>query len=251
MAKVTKRVLRVVAIAMVPGALASVTLAAPAQAGTVSGSACAYRISLSLFGGPTTVRGCGQSIPPGDAASASPSVMLPPGGSNTPLTTVDIDGARAVYGPATVFGGRFIPNTDSQVPHSGMLMARTVGTTTVQSTALATNVGPQPFYARSVLAACQATASGTTIAVQLVDAVVVTSTWEFGIPRTSVNVPSNPPPNYTVPFTINNVGDRGRVVFNERILNPDGSTTVNAVHMYMEGPIAVGDMIIGQARCGR
>jgi len=132
-----------------------------------------------------------------------------------------------------------------------MLMARTGGTTTVQSTALATNVGPQQFYARSVLATCVAGRSGTTTAVQLVDAVVVTSTYSFGIPRTSVAIPTNPAPDYTVPFTIDNVGDHGRVVFNERIVNADGSTTVNAVHMYMEGPIAVGDMVISQARCGR
>ena len=37
-----------------------------------------------------------------------------------------------------------------------------------------------------------------------------------------------------MPFVISNVGDRGVVVFNERFENPDGSTTVNALHMYLE-----------------
>ncbi|HEX2048945.1 MAG TPA: hypothetical protein VHF27_14380 [Acidimicrobiales bacterium] len=244
-----KRAVRVVAMAMVAGAVASVTLAAPARAGTVSGAACAYRISLSLFGGPATVRGCGQTVPPGGPGSASPHVTLPPGGSAAPIVAFDPDGARGVYGPAVVFGGRF--QADGSVPPSGPLFAQTVGTTTVQSTALATFVGPQPFYARSVLASCTASARGSTFTTQLVDAVVVTSTDRFGNPTSSVPVPSTPPVGFTVPFVIDNVGDHGVVVFNERVANPDGSTTLNAVHMYMQGPIAVGDMVVGQVRCGR
>ena len=249
MAERMRRPVRAVAMVMAVAALASVTLAVPARAGTLSGAACAYRVSLSLFGGPTTVRGCGQTIPPGDAGSASPEVTLPPGGSLTPLVASDPDGARAVYGPAVLFGGRF--QFDGTVPPSGPLMAQTVGTTAVQSLAMATFVGPQPFYARSVLGACTATQSGKSFMVQLVDAFVVTSTDQHGYPTSTVAVPRVPPVNYTVPFTINNVGEQGRVVFNERIDNADGSTTVTAAHMYMHGPIAVGDMVIGQARCGR
>ena len=245
MANLTRRVVTAMAVV----ALASVTLAAPASAGTVSGSACAYRISLSLFGGPAGVRGCGQTIPPGDAGSASPFVTLPLGGSITPLVAFDADGARGVYGPAVVFGGRF--RADETVGPSGPLFAQTVGTTAVQSTALATDVGPQPFWARSVLATCTATAAMSTFNVQLNGAVVVTSTDQWGVPTGAVSVPRNPPVGFAVPFVINNVGDHGVVVFNERINNADGSTTLNAVHMYMQGPIAVGDMVIGQVRCGR
>ena len=102
-----------------------------------------------------------------------------------------------------------------------------------------------------MVGACTAGTWGETLTVQLVDAFVVTTTDFFGNPRTTVAVPRLPPVNYTVPFTINNVGDHGTVVFNERLDNADGSTTVNAVHMYLQGPIAIGDMVIGQARCGR
>jgi hypothetical protein len=251
MAKRTTRVMfRVVAMAVVAGALASVTLAVPARAGTLSGTACAYRVSVSIFGGPPSVRGCGQTTPPGSRESASPDVALPPGGSAVPLIAVDPDGARAAFGPAVIFGGRFQADGIT-VPPSGPLMAQTGGTTTVQSSALATLVGPQPFYARTVFAGCTATTTGRTFTVQLGNAVVVTSTDRFGNPRTAVAVPPDPPWGFTVPFVIDNFGDHGVVVFNERIGNPDGSTTVNAVHMYMQGPIAIGDMVIGQARCGR
>jgi hypothetical protein len=242
--------LRAVTMAAATGALALVGFAAPASAATLSGAACAYRSSVSVFGGPATVRGCGQRVPPGDAASASPEVTLPPGGSAAPLVAFDGDGARAAYGPAVLFGGRFLPGT-SDVPPSGALVAQTGGTTTVQSVAVATFVGPQPFYARSVLGACTATGSGKSFIVQLADAVVVTSTDPFGNPRTTVAVPAIPPVNDAVAFTIDNVGDHGTVVFNERIDNTDGSTTLNAVHMYLQGPIAIGDLVIGQVRCGR
>jgi hypothetical protein len=220
MTRRTRRGVRIVETLAAASALASVALAAPAHAGTPVG-----------------------------AASASPDVTLPPGGSARPLVAVDTDGARAVYDVPVLFGGRFLP--DQTVPPSGMLLAQTVGTTTVQSVALATLVGPQPFYARSVLAACTAGSGSRVFAVQLTDAVVVTSTDRFGNPRTSVPVPTTPLVNFTVPYTINNVNDHGVTVFNERIDNADGSTTVNAAHMYLQGPTAVGDMVIGQARCGR
>lgn len=243
-----KRPVRMVSMALVLAALAPVSLAAPARAATPIGSACAYRASVSLFGLPPSVRGCGQTIPPGNAGSASPEVTLPPGGSAAPIVAFDADGARGVVGPAVFFGGRF--SADHTAPSSGPLFAQTQGTTTVQSSALATFVGPQPFYARSVFAACVATARTEAFTVRLTDAFVVTSTDRFGNPTTTVAVPPNPPVGFTVPFVISNVGDRGVIVFNERVDNPDGSTTVNAVHMYMQGPVAIGDMVIGQARCG-
>jgi hypothetical protein len=101
-----------------------------------------------------------------------------------------------------------------------------------------------------VLATCTAGPAGKVMIAQLTDAVVVTSTDRFGNPRTSLSVPKTPPVNYTVPYIINNVNDHGVMVFNERIDNADGSTTLNAAHMYLQGPHAVGDMVIGQARCG-
>jgi hypothetical protein len=65
------------------------------------------------------------------------------------------------------------------------------------------------------------------------------------------DVPANPPVNYTKTGTIDHVGDSFRVVYNEQITAADGSITVNAVHMSLLGPTAVGDLVIAQSRCGR
>jgi hypothetical protein len=45
------------------------------------------------------------------------------------------------------------------------------------------------------------------------------------------------------------VGDRFRVVLNEQF-EEGGTITVNAMHLYLLGDIAVGDAIIGQSVCG-
>ncbi len=44
--------------------------------------------------------------------------------------------------------------------------------------------------------------------------------------------------------------DSFRVVFNERVTNSDGSITINAVHEYLLGPVAKGEVIVGQVVCG-
>lgn len=225
----------------------SVALSGPAQAGTIVGTACAYYTNVSLFGGPYSVRGCGQDAGQ-PATAASPSVTLPAGGSNSLISATDNDGAKAQYGPAIIFGGQYDANDN--VGPSGQLTANTTGTSMVQSWATASVVGPAPFHADFVRGYCTATTSGKTYTVQLTNAVVETSTDANGNPTSIVNVPSSPSAGYTVAYTINNVGDHGIIVFNERINNGDGSTTLNAVHMYMQGPIAYGEMVIGQARCG-
>jgi hypothetical protein len=240
------------AFAMLSMTAASLGLtAAPAHAGAAIGYACAYYTNVSLFGGPYSVRGCGQTIPPGDAGSASPSVTLPGGGSSTWVSAIDNDGAKGVYGPAVIFGGQYDANDN--VGPSGQLSAYAIGTlsTSAISQVQANVVGPAPFHADMVFARCTATtANAKSYLVTLSNAVVETSTDANGYPLTWVNVPSSPSVNYTVSYTLTNIGDHGIVVFNERINNGDGSTTLNAVHMYMQGPIAFGDMVIGQAKCG-
>ena len=237
------------AVAMTAGSLAFTV--SPAHAAAAIGSACAYYTNVGLFGGPSTVRGCGQTIPPGSAGSASPSVALPPNGSNSYLSATDNDGAMGTYGPAVIFGGQYDANDN--VGPSGPLSVSTIGSAQVPvvSTAQTGAVGPAPFHADSVLSRCTASTSNSkTFLVQLSSAVVETSTDANGYPLTWVNVPAMPSVNYTVAFTLDNIGDHGIVVFNERINNANGSTTLNAVHMYMQGPIAVGEMVIGQTVCG-
>ncbi len=66
-------------------------------------------------------------------------------------------------------------------------------------------------------------------------------------------VDANPAPNTTV-----NVGLVGiniaKIVFNEQISNPDGSLTVNALHLTLLGgvlgSIGTGDLVISSATCG-
>ncbi len=229
---------------------ASVGLAGPATAATgPTGSACGYRISVGLFGGAPTVRGCGQTIPPGTAASASPSVTLPPGGSGSVVTAVDRDGALAAYGPAVMFSGQEMgPNTD--VPPSGRLKVTVKGTTKVTAVASVLNVGHTTFIADAVKSKCTATATRHTMSATITNGVVATATDENGDPTARVAVPSSTPVNYTVHGEITNVGDSFKIVFNEHLDNGDGSYTANGAHMYLLGPTAVGDKIIAQSRCG-
>jgi hypothetical protein len=231
-------------------AAASVGLAGPATgAAGPTGSACGYHISVGLFGGPPTVRGCGQTIPPGTAASASPSVTLPPGGSGTAITAVDSNGALAAYGPAVMFSGKDTgPNTN--VPPSGRLKVTVKGTTTVTATSSVLDVGHTTFTADAVASKCTATATRHTLSATITNGVVATATDGNGDPTTRVAVPSPTPANYTVRGQISNVGDSFKIVFNEHLDNGDGSYTGNGAHMYLLGPTAVGDKIIAQSRCG-
>lgn len=236
-------------VAMITLGGALFAMAGPAEASTIVGYACAYKVNLSLFGGPYGTEGCPtQTSTYASANSLSPAVTLPSGGSSSLITSTDSDGAQATYGPAIIFGGQYDANDN--VPNSGQLSTTTTGISTVQSYVNTGAVGPAPFYANSVFSRCTASASLKTTQVVLSGAVVETSTDANGYPLTQVNVPNSPTPNYTVAFELNNVGDHGIVVFNEKITNGDGSITINAVHMYMQGPIALGDMVIGQATCG-
>ncbi len=133
----------------------------------------------------------------------------------------------------------------------------------MSSQARAKAVGPSPFwtgtpssdpasstvgYVRSSCTATSPTSKNGSVTIE--NGFVDTATDGDGNPTSRVAVPSNPPQNYQVPFTINSVGDHGVMVFNERIQNADGSLTVNGAHMYLQGPFALGDVIIAQVTCG-
>jgi hypothetical protein len=230
-----------------------------------------YLTDVSLFGGPSNLRGYGQTVdnPP----SASPSVECPAGGGTDSVT--DPDGARAVYGPAVIFGGRNAPeNTvdapsgpltssiDCQLGEGGHVTASTSVTLMPPGSTWVTpsgttqphlgGVGPGPFIADEVHSTCTANADGTWTA----SATIVNGTLdtrydaETQEPVATEFVPTNPGANYTREGTIDHVGDSYRIVFNEQSVNADGSVTVNAAHMYLLGPTAVGDMVIGSSTCG-
>lgn len=231
------------------------TTTAAGGGGSVSGAACGYFASVGLFGGPQNVRGCGQ--PSGaPATNASPSVTLPAAGSAEAITGSDPDGAMAEYGPAKIFSGQYPSNDPNAVaPPSGPLLVSTQGVpggTVTSSAEVGTprGVGPGPVIADAVRSTCSASASGvsgsTTITGGKLETKYDTSTQ---LATTTEDIPANPGVNFTRTGTLDHIGDSYRVVYNEQITEGD-SITVNAVHMFLLGPTAVGELVIGQSKCG-
>jgi hypothetical protein len=217
-----------------------------AAASTAKGGACGYYTKVGLFGGPPELRGCGQTIPPGEERSASPSVTLPPGGSGPAVTAAEEDGALAQYGPAVIFGGKPVPDANAPLPPCGPMAVSTKGKTSVTSTASVKDVGPGPFTADAVRSTCTSAASGPKGSTTITKGRVVTATDADGNPTKVESVPSRPPVNFTLKGQIP-TGDKFRVVFNEQKVKKDGSITVNAVHLYLLGPTAKGDVVIAQS----
>jgi len=233
------------------GATTGKAAAAPKKAPTTpkkpAGGACGYYSAVSLFGGPSERRGCGQSIPPGNAGSTSPSVELPAGGSAKAVTATDGNGALAQYGPAVLFGGQ-APEGSGASPPSGPMVVSTKGTTSVTSSASVKNVAAGPFAAAAVRSTCSASKSGVMASTAITRGLVVTATDAGGNPKATKAVPVAPSVNLTVKGTIA-TGDAFKLVFNEQKKSRDGTVTVVAVHLYLLGPLAVGDVIVAEAYC--
>jgi hypothetical protein len=217
-----------------------------AAAPAVSGGACGYYTNVGLFGGPPARRGCGQTIPPGDKMSASPSVTLPAGGTTTAVTATDTDGAFAQYGPAILLSGRPPADPNKPLPPTGALKVSTKGKLTINSTAEVKNVGAGPFNASAVKSTAKASKSAKSGTVKITKGDLVTATDADGNPTTTKTIPASPPVGYTLEGK-NAVGDRFKAVFNEQTVAADGTITVNAVHLYLLGPNAVGDVVVAQA----
>ena len=264
-----KATVATVAAAVVLGAFAAIVGAvgpAWAQAPALTGEAYGHYTSVSLFGGPASPVG------------PDPKVALPAGGSAQPVAATDADGATAQYGPARIFAGIWPPNVQ-QAPPSGPISVSTKGTPgptgSVTSTAdiglyptpiavacdndapgktsctAPGGFGPMPVTQGEQLhSTCTATPGGVTGSATFVKAQVAKSTDANGEPTDVENIPDRPPANYTKTGTITNVGDNWRIVYNEQTVDPDGTLTVNAIHMFLLGPIAIGEQILGHVRCG-
>jgi hypothetical protein len=234
---------------------------ADAAVTAVRGSACGYFTNVGLFGGPQDRRGCDQTS--GDSPTASPKVELPAGGSATVITANDPDGAKATYGPAAIFSGIW-PDSAASAPPSGPISVSTEGTPSggvvTSSADIVLNsppnaaspggIGPGPVQADEAHSTCTATETGVVGSARFVNGILYTSTDDTGAAATQEAIPESPPPNYTRSVRINHVGGHPTIVFNEQIVNPDGSLTVNGYHMYLFGPVAVGEQIVGQVTCG-
>ncbi len=200
----------------------------------VEGSAYGYHaFDFTLFGGAQ------QDVGP------TPIVELAPDASNSPQDATASEG-RVVYGPATVFtSGPITVRTEGSLGPTGF----------VTSSANVEDVnrgGSEVFDADNVASTCTASELGVTGSTTITNGTVRTHAQAADHPEGVVNVPTNPSPGHTVEghLHIGASQDNFRYVFNEQVMNPDGSITVNAVHAYFLGPTAVGELIIGQVVCG-
>lgn len=191
-------------------------------------------------------------------------MTLPAAGGN--VTQTDSNGAKADYGPATIFGGIQPANVTHPRRRRGPSRPRPRETTGPTGSASSSvdivlnnpanpaapgGFGPPPLEGQQLHVVCSASAGSTTGSTNIVNGTLTTSTEPTsGDPVNQEAIPANPPVNYTRSGVINNVGVVFTVVFNQQIINADGSLTVNAVHSYLFGPTAVGEEIIGQVTCG-
>ena len=103
---------------------------------------------------------------------------------------------------------------------------------------------------RSSTSECRADESGLTGSARFTKGILETHySKETQLAISQVEIPENPPPNWSAEGTLDHIGDNYRVVANEQII--EGNViTVRAAHMYLLGPIAVGESIVGQVTCG-
>lgn len=192
-----------------------------------------YFASVSLFGGPPNKTG------------PAPSVTLPAEGARTPITAVAPTG-KAQFGPAVL-----VQSGEQRLSTQGTLGPGGAVTSTASVTG--TKDGPTPLLFEKVTSTCTANGSelsgSTTLAGQLATSLYVAPDPREGDPKELVPFPPNPAPNTERTGEVNNIGDRYRVVYNEQIRD-GGVLTVNAVHLYLLGPVAVGDLVLAQSRCG-
>lgn len=95
------------------------------------------------------------------------------------------------------------------------------------------NLGPLDGTIGAVNATCDATQAGTTGSASIAN-----------LQLPGVSVPVNPAPNTTINLPLVSI------VFNEQIENPDGSLTVNAIHIRLNALVGTGDVILASATCG-
>ncbi len=223
--------------AMVVAAIAISAGQGPASADVtaVKGGAYGYFGNVSLFGGPHNTRG------------PAPEVTLPAGGSAVPVTASAPTGS-VVYGPAIIFSSGPITLSTQGTIGPG-------GTVTTTATIDTVNTSQQEvFTADSISSTCTASESGVSGSTLVTNGVLVLQdpnpdvSGEKG--EQIVNVPTNPAPNTTYSGTVANVNDNFEYLFNEQIVNPDGSITVYAAHLRLLGPTAIGDVFVGKVECG-
>lgn len=226
------------------GAISNISKSRPdgvnADVTAVKGSAYGYFCSATVFSFL-----CAPSGP-------TPTVMLAADASNSPQAASSAS-ATATAGPATIFtSDQLNVSTQGTLGPSG----------SVTSSANIANVGKsgnETFTASNVASTCSASDTGVTGSTTITGGMLQTDNGDDDPtnsipdhPPANVAIPSSPAPNTTYEGHVHsgNTTDNFRYVFNEQIVNPDGSLTVNAAHLYYLGPNVTGELIIGQSVCG-
>ena len=222
-------------VALVAGGLLGAGEPASAAVSAVKGSAYGYSANIQLFG---------TQQPP---AGPAPVATLASNASNSPQTASAATGSVA-YGPATFFSsGQLDVSTQGATGAAGSVTSSTniANVNTSQSEA---------FTATNVASSCNATGSGVSGSTTITGGTLETDSGDgtTAHPPVTVNVPANPTPNTTFEghVHVNGVIDTFTYVFNEQVVNADGSITVYAAHEYLHGPSATGDLFIGKSECG-
>jgi hypothetical protein len=215
-----------------------------------SSSADVTAVTGSAFGYKTNV-----TISLGGSSNVGPTqlVTLPPGGSATPITASRGPGGETA-GPAQLLSFTGI-NTSTQ----GTL-GPTGGVTSSATLNGLNGSMAEVLTASSLSSTCTTSAAGVnTGTTSVTGGVLQTDSGDDNAfnntpdhPRTTQPVPASPAPNTRIDghIHVGDTQDNFHYVFNEQIVNPDGSLTVNAAHQYFDGPIANGDMILGSSTCG-
>ncbi|HEX2191743.1 MAG TPA: hypothetical protein VHH09_00980 [Acidimicrobiales bacterium] len=222
---------------MVTVAAGSLALSGPSSADVVAtrGEAYGYFASVSLFGGPAMIRG------------PQPIVTLPPTGSAMPLTANQATGL-VQYGPAIIFSsGPITVSTQGTLGPGGSVTSSTDIQTINTSES-------EIFTADRLQSSCTASETGVSGSTTVTNGTIILQDPDpdvSGEPGEQiVSIPTNPAPNTTYNGTVANVNDNFQAIFNEQIVNPDGSITVYAYHLRLLGPTAVGDLFVGKSECG-
>ncbi|MGH9279386.1 MAG: choice-of-anchor P family protein [Acidimicrobiales bacterium] len=179
-----------------------------------------YFTDIGFFGAPKEPRG------------PAPEVGLPPGDAPVHVTAAEPT-AVAQYGPPTLFSSGPLEVGTRRSPY-GLVSSWA-------SVQKLNRSGEEVFTAERVQSTCSAWASGACGFTQVTGG-------RLALGGSVVDIPGVPAPNTSYEGTIPGIGDRFRAVVNEQHVG-DGSITINAVHVYLLGPNAVGDVIIGQSRC--
>jgi hypothetical protein len=191
----------------------------PASAAPGDGSAYGAMVNVTLLGA--------NAVHAGPFAAASTN-----GPTTDSLASVDVPGVLRVG---------VINNSARRDDSTGAVTSE--ANTADVTLPLLSELGP--IGAKVIEARCTATQSG----VRGTTSIVGASLGALG------RIATDPAPNTELSVSLPGVGNVATLIINEQIANPDGSLTVNALHLKLlgsglVGTIGSGDVIVSSATCG-